>query len=86
MDSISISFNMKVVCVFSLEAILMTIDSNEYTQYTTFNNKKHKNKSASMGVLSRDSKTSSNSRGKGAISVRAIEGLLCFTYIRKMGG
>ena len=38
-DIFSISFNVKVCCVFSLESPHQD-DSNEYTQYTIFNIKK----------------------------------------------
>ena len=41
MDIFSISFNMKVCCVFSLESPHRG-DSNEYTQHTIFNIKKKK--------------------------------------------
>ena len=37
MDILSIFFNMKVYCVFSLESPHHRGDSNEYTQYTIFN-------------------------------------------------
>ena len=40
MDIISIFFNMKVCCVFSLESPHRG-DSNEYTQYTIFNVKEN---------------------------------------------
>ena len=43
-------------------------DSDEYTQYTIFN--------ALMGFFPRDSRMSSDSRGKRYISVQATEGLL----------
>ena len=39
MDIISVFFNMKICCVFSLESPHRG-DSNEYTQYTIFNVKK----------------------------------------------
>ena len=40
MDVFSLFFNMKICCVFSIESPHRD-DSNEYTQYTTFNiNKK----------------------------------------------
>ena len=55
-------------------------DSNECIQYTIFNmNKKNTlnyPKSADMGFFPRDSRMSSNIRGKRAISVRATEVLL----------
>ena len=57
-----IFFNMKVYCVFSLESPHRG-DSNEYTQYTSFNilQKISLNypRSAAVGIFSRDSKTSS---------------------------
>ena len=72
---------MKVYCVFSLESPHQG-DSNEYTQYTIFNMSKKNTldypRSAAMGLVIRDSRTSSDSRGKQAISVRAIEVLLYF--------
>ena len=40
MDILSIFFNMKVYCVFSLESPHRS-DSNEYTQYTIFNIKRN---------------------------------------------
>ena len=62
MDIFSILFNMKVCCVFSLESPHRG-DSNEYTQYTIFNIKKKTSlsypKSAAMGFVPRDSRTSS---------------------------
>ena len=55
-------------------------DSKEFTQYTIFNiNKKitlNYPKSAAMVLFPTDSRTSSNRRGKQAISVRASEVLL----------
>ena len=60
----SIFINMKVYCVFSLESPHRG-DSTEYTQYTCtiFNMNRNKTlnypKSAAMGFLSRDSRTSS---------------------------
>ena len=75
----SVFFNIKVVCVFSLESPHRG-DSNKYTQYTIFNSKKEIDlnylKSAAMGFFPRDSSTSSNSHGKRATSVRVIEVLL----------
>ena len=59
-------------------------DSNDSIQHTIFNmNKKNTlnyPKSAAMGFFPRDSKMSSSSRGKRAISVRAIEVLLYFVF------
>ena len=61
-DIYSISFNMKVFCVFSLE-LPHRGDSNEYTQYTIFNTKKKIDlnylKSTAMGFFPRDSSTCS---------------------------
>ena len=58
-------------------------DYNEYTQYTFPNmNKKiilNYPKPAATGFVPRDSRTSSNSRGKLAIGVRVIEVLLQVT-------
>ena len=60
-DIISVFFNMKVSCVFSLESPHRG-DSNEYTQYTIFNMKKkitlNYPKSAAMGFFPRDSRRS----------------------------
>ena len=60
--SISIFFNMRVCCVFSLESPQRG-DSNEYTQYTIFSIKKkitlNYPKSAAMGFFPRDSRASS---------------------------
>ena len=57
-------------------------DSNEYTQYTIFNIKKkialNYPKSAAMRFLRGTQERVQNSRGKRAISVRAIEVLLYF--------
>ena len=47
MDIISIFFNMKVCCVFSLESPHRG-DSNEYTQYTIFNVKKENHRKLSQ--------------------------------------
>ena len=62
MDIFSISFNMKVCCVFSLESPHRG-DSNEYKQYTIFNIKKKNTlnypKSAAMGFFPWDSRTGS---------------------------
>ena len=76
MDVFSIFFNMKVCCVFSLESPHQG-DSNEYTQYTIFNIKKEKypklSQICSYGIFSTGTqKRVRNSRGKRAISVRAI--------------
>ena len=61
-DIFSISFNMKVCCVFSLESPHRG-DSNEYTQYTNFKIKKNITliypKSAATGYFPRDLRTSS---------------------------
>ena len=58
----SIFLNIKVCCVFLLESPHRG-DSNEYTQYTTFNIKKkitlNYPQSAAMGFFLRDSRTSS---------------------------
>ena len=66
MDIFSIFFNMKVCCVFSLESPHRG-DSNECTQYTIFNIKKkitlNYPKSAAVGFLPRDSRTSSKQPG-----------------------
>ena len=79
MDIFSIFLNMKVCCVFSLESPHRG-DSSEYTQYTSFNIKMkiilYYPKSAAMGFFLRGSKLVRNSRGKRAISVRAIGVLL----------
>ena len=70
---------MKVYCVFSLESPHRG-DSNEYTQYTIFimNKKDTINypKSAAMVFFQETQEWVRNSRGKRAISVRAIEVLL----------
>ena len=67
---------MKVYCVFSLESPHRG-DSNEYTQYTIFNIKKklpvNYPKSAAMGIFRGTQERVRTSRGKRAISVRAIE-------------
>ena len=69
----------KVYCVFSLESPHRG-DSNEYTQYTIFNMTKkftiYYPKSAAMGFFQGTQEQVRNSRGKRAISVRAIEVLL----------
>ena len=76
MDIFSIFFNMKVYCVFSLESPHRG-DCNEYTQYTIFNMNKRNTlnypKSAAIGFVLDTQKGVRNSRGKRAISVRAIE-------------
>ena len=60
---LSIFFNMKVCCVFSLESPHRG-DSNEYTQYIIFNIKKkiilNYPKSAAWVFVPRDSRTSSS--------------------------
>ena len=70
---------MKVYCMFSLESPHRG-DSNEYTQYTFFSMKKKNTlnypKSAVMGFFQGTQKQVQNSRGKRAISVRAVEVLL----------
>ena len=61
MDIVSIFFNMKVYCVFSLESPHPG-DSNKYTKQTIFNIYKkislNYSKSAAFGFFPRDSKTS----------------------------
>ena len=68
-DIFSISFNVKVCCVFSLESPHRG-DSNEYTQYTIFNIKKKVTlnylKSAFMGFCLGTQERVQNSRGKRA--------------------
>ena len=70
---------MKVYCVFSLESPHRG-DPNEYTQYTIFNIKKklpvNYQKSAAMEIFLGTQERVRTSRGKRAISVRAIEVLL----------
>ena len=78
MDIISILFNMKVCCVFSLESPYRG-DSNEYTQHTIINMKKCLNCPkydyvCSYGMFSKGLVRSRS--GKRAIGVRAIEVLL----------
>ena len=76
----SIFFNINVCCVFSLESPHGG-DSNEYTQYTLFNIKKSPEiipKLQLWDFFSRTQERLRNSRGKRAISVRAIEVLLYF--------
>ena len=62
MNILLIFFNMKVYCVFSLE-LPHQGDSNECTQYTTFNKEKkitlNYPKSAAMGFFPRDARMSS---------------------------
>ena len=57
-----IFYNMKVCCLFSLESPHRG-DSNEYTQYTIFNNKKESHRKLSQicshGIFPRDSRTNS---------------------------
>ena len=82
-DIFSIFFNMKVYCVFSLESPHRG-DSNEYTQYTIYNIKKkitlNLTKSAATGFFLGTQQRVRNSRGKRAISARAIEVLLYKVY------
>ena len=70
---------MKVYCVYSLESPHLGA-SDEYTQYTIFSmNKKNTlnyPKSAAMGFIPRDLRTSSKQPSKRAINVRATEVLL----------
>ena len=74
-----IFFNMKVCCVFSLESPHRG-DSNEYTQYTISNmNKKNTLNIQNLQLWAFFQRTQEgvrNSRGKQAISGRAIEVLL----------
>ena len=84
MDIFSIFFNMKVCCVFSLESPHRG-DSNEYTQYTIFNIEKENHPKIISNLqlwifVPNDSRTSSNSPGKRAISVRATE-VLVYLFI-----
>ena len=79
----SISFNMKVCGVFSLESPHRG-NSNEYTQYTIFNTKNERNnlnypKAAAMGFFKGTQERVRNSCGKRDINVRATEGLLYIT-------
>ena len=85
-DIFSIFFDMKVHWVFSLES-LHRGDSNVYTQYTIFITK---NKSPLiilylqlLDFFPTNSKRVRNSRGKQAISVRAIEVLLYIVCVPK---
>ena len=80
MDIFSIFFNIKVCCVFSLE-LPHRGDSNGYTQYTIFNIKKENHPKLSQicsnwFLLQGTRERVRNSRGKRAISARAIEVLL----------
>ena len=79
MDIFWIFFNMKVYCVLSLESPHQG-DSNEYTQYTICNMKRKNTlnypKTAALWIFQGTQKRVRNSRGKRAISVRAIEVLL----------
>ena len=73
---------MMVYCVFSLESPHRG-DSNEYTQYTIFKIKKENcpkiSQICSYGFFFQGTQEAvRNSRGKRAISVRAIEGLLYY--------
>ena len=68
MDILSVFFNMKVCCVFSLESPHRG-DSNEYTQHTIINIKRkitlNHPKSAAMGFLFQGTQERvRNSRGK----------------------
>ena len=76
---LSLFFNIKVYCVLSLESPYRS-DSNENTKYTIFGIKKtftlNYPKYAAMGFLEGTPERVRNSRGKRAISVRAIEVLL----------
>ena len=70
---------MEVYCVFSLESPHRG-DSNEYTQYTIFNNKikitLNYPKYSGMGFFQGTQERVRTNRGKRAISVRPIEVLL----------
>ena len=73
---------MKVCCVLSLE-LPHRGDSDEYPQYTIFNIKKKITLnpiSAAMGFFQGTQERARNSRGKRAICVRVIEGLLSQQY------
>ena len=63
MDVVSISFNMKVRCVFSLdhliEAILMSTHNIPFLVYICKKCTLNYSKSAAMGVFPRDSRISS---------------------------
>ena len=61
-------------------------DSNKYTQYTIFDNKKKKitlnySKSAALGFFHGTQEGVRNSRGKRGIRVRPIEVLLYIVYL-----
>ena len=80
MDIVLVFFNMKVFCEFSIESPHRG-DSNDYTQYTIFNMSKKKQPKLSQicnyGIFFQGTQERvRNSRGKRAISVRAIEFLL----------
>ena len=86
----SVFFSMKVCYVFSLESPHRG-DSNEYTQYTIVNIKKKFTlnfpKSAARGFFQATQERVRNSRGKRAISVRAIEfqpymNMLCYAVLK----
>ena len=73
----SIFFNVKVCCVFSLESPHRG-DSNEFTQHTIINIKRKSPEimpntimCGAMGLV-RDTRTSSNSRGKRGTEVHYI--------------
>ena len=76
-DSFLIFFNMKVLCVFSLES------PHEYTQYTIFDIERKTTlnypKSAALGSFLKTQERVRTSHGKRIISVRATEVLL---YVR----
>ena len=78
-----IFFNMKVYCVFTLESPHRG-DSNEYTQCTFFNmktkNTLNYHKSAAIGFFQGTQERVRKSRGKRAISIRAIEVLLYIAF------
>ena len=82
---------MKACCVFSLESPHRG-DSNEYTQHAIINIKKKitlnypkYDNVCSYGIFSLGTQERvRNSRGKRAISVRAIEVLLYMTYAVKV--
>ena len=81
-----IFYNIKVCCVFSLESP-HSGDSNENTQYTVFNIKKENHTKlsqiCSQGIFFLGTQERvRNSRGKRAISVRAIEVLLYILVLR----
>ena len=79
MDILSIFFNRKVYCVFSIESPHRG-DSNEYIQYTIFNMKK-KNTINYLNLQLWDcfpgiQERARSNHGKRAIRVRAIEDTL----------